>query len=91
MAGSTTYSPSPGTIRVLLSALKLEPVGSSIKITEVESRLPSSSRSLARISIATGVSSEVLPLSFTATGGSLTSLTVIFISPISVALSSSVT
>ena len=57
----------------------VEPVGSLTKITEVGSRLPSRSRSLLRMSIVTETSSEILPLSFTATGGSLTSLTVIFI------------
>ena len=79
VAESTTYSPSPGTVRVLRSPLMLEPLGRLTKITEVGSIVPSRSLSLARISISTGVSSSVLPLSFTATGRSLKSLTVIFI------------
>ena len=62
-----------------------------MKTTEVGSRLPSGSRSLARISIATGVSSGVLLLSFTATGGSLTSSTVRLIMAVVVAPSSSAT
>ena len=74
-----TYSPSPVMVRVLRSPLTIEPVGSLTKTTEVGSSVPSISLSLSRIFMVTAVSSGVLPVSSAATGGSLTSVTVISI------------
>ena len=75
--GSIAYVPSSGTVRVLLSAEMVEPLGWLTKITEVGSIVPSTSLSLARIFIVIGISSFVSSLSSVATGGSLTSLTAI--------------
>ena len=88
--GSITYSPSSVTVRVLPSAERVEPLGWLTKITEVGSIVPSLSLSLSRISMVTAVSSFVLSLSSVATGGSLTSSTVIAIWAMSVNPSSSV-
>ena len=90
VVGSIAYVPSSGTVRVLPSVERVEPLGWLTKITEVGSIVPSISLSLSRISMVTAVSSFVLPLSSVATGGSLTSLTVIAIWAISVNPSSSV-
>ena len=86
-----TYSPWDGTVRVLRSPLRIEPVGSLTKTTEVGSRLPSGSLSLLRIFIVIAVSSGVLLLSSIATGKSLTSSTVRLIMALAVAPSSSAT
>ena len=88
--GSIAYVPSSGTVRVLSSAERVEPLGWLTKITEVGSIVPSISLSLSRISMVTAVSSFVLPLSSRAMGGSFISSTVIARAPISVSLSSSV-
>ena len=85
------YSPSCGTVRVLLSLLRIEPVGWLTKTTKVGSKLPSTSRSLVKISIAIAVSSSPSPKSSVARGTSLTSLTKRLIMALAVAPSSSAT
>ena len=80
VVGSTSHSPSPGTVNVVTS----EPSAGSMSLTLVGSMSPSGSVSLPNTSINTGWFNGPDPTSSTATGASFTGVTVM----VSVALTS---
>ena len=70
VVGSTVHVPSPGTVNVFPSGLKVLPAGGFTNVTEVGSMLLFGSVSLPNTLTVVGVPTVPAAVSFVATGGS---------------------